>query len=370
MAVFSSGDKNVVNLSNSFLQYYGAKTHHDTLAELDTILQKNKKQNVVFLILDGLSDDILCRHLKRDGFIRKHQRMVISSVFPPTTAAATTSMHSGLYPIEHGWLGWMPYFREFGEAVEIFLNRGFYTHKPFGSPSAAEKLPYKTIYQQILEQNHEVEYKQVFPKFVSGGAKTFKEMCCRIAAIDKEAKKPTFVSAYWTSPDHELHEDGVDSAKVSEVIQDIENNLQKLSQCLQNSIVIITADHGIVNTEPVCLNDYPKLTDCFAVAPSLEGRAMSFFIKDGKQEYFASKFNEIFGDDFILFTHEDFLNSKLLGYGTEHPRVKDFIGDYVAVGTGDKCFCYKQDGGLDVEYLAANHAGLTPAEMNVPLIVF
>ncbi len=370
MAFFASTEKNIVNLSNSFLQYYGAKTHHDTLPELDSILQKNDKQNVVFLILDGLSDDILRHHLKSDGFLKRHQKAVLSSVFPPTTAAATTSMHSGLYPIEHGWLGWMPYFKEFGEAVEIFLNRGFYTHKPFGSPSAAEKLPYKTIYQQILEQNKAVEYKQVFPKFVPQGAKTFKELCCRIAAIDKDAKKSTFVSAYWTSPDHELHEEGVDSSKVTKVIKEIENNLQKLSEHLQNSIVVITADHGIVNTKPICLNAYPELTACFAVSPSLEGRAMSFFIKDGKQEYFASRFNELFGSDFILFTHEDFLHSKLLGKGREHPRVKEFIGDFVAVGTGDKCFCYKPDGGLEIEYLAANHAGLTPEEMNVPLIVF
>jgi hypothetical protein len=71
---------------------------------------------------DGMGSAILNRHLPRDSFFRANKLRDISSVFPPTTAAATVSLESGLSPIEHGWLGWCLYFAELGTNVNIFPN--------------------------------------------------------------------------------------------------------------------------------------------------------------------------------------------------------------------------------------------------------
>ena len=99
----------LVNLSNSILKRFGAETSADTLKSADEYLAKGHR-NVVVLLLDAMGTSILEKHLAEDGFFRSNLRDTFSSVYPPTTVAATTSILSGLYPNEHGWLGWDIYF--------------------------------------------------------------------------------------------------------------------------------------------------------------------------------------------------------------------------------------------------------------------
>lgn len=101
----------IVNLACSILKYYGAEIKHNTLKEIDNLLEGNYK-NVVVLLLDGLGIDALQYHLDSNGFFRKNLIYEYFSVFPPTTTSATTSLESGLTPLEHGWLGWSLFFSE------------------------------------------------------------------------------------------------------------------------------------------------------------------------------------------------------------------------------------------------------------------
>ena len=98
-------NNSIVNLACSVIKHYGAENHHETLAIFDNYLEKNYK-NVVVMLLDGLGVDALENHLDKGSFLRRHFVSEISTVFPPTTTAATTSVESGLTPKEHGWLGW------------------------------------------------------------------------------------------------------------------------------------------------------------------------------------------------------------------------------------------------------------------------
>ena len=362
-------NNNIVSLSNSLLKHYGIEPFHPTLGVLDKALARDKK-NIIFMILDGLGENILKTHLKEQSFLRQHHIDTISSVFPPTTAAATTSFHSGLYPIEHGWLGWMPYFKDINRVVEIFLNRDYYTGEKLGQPKLADLLPYKTIYKYITKHNPAVKYHQVFPDFVPGGAKSFAEMCAQISDIVAKDDSPKLISAYWTDPDSTMHDYGVSSSEARGVLSDIDKHLQKLSQNLTDTLLIISADHGQVDVEYISLNDYPELDDCLQLPPSLEGRCVSFFIRDDKKEFFSQRFQELFGEYFILLSKQNFLQSGLLGKGANHAMVDDFIGDFVAIGIKNKCISYQQLSGIKHTPLIGNHAGLTAEEMNVPLILF
>ena len=115
-------DNCIVNLSNSILKAFGAETSAPTLKMADKLLEKEYK-NVVVLLMDAMGISILEKHLEPDGFLRSHLAGAYSSVFPPTTVAATTSMLSGLYPNEHGWLGWDMYYPELDKNVTVFLNK-------------------------------------------------------------------------------------------------------------------------------------------------------------------------------------------------------------------------------------------------------
>ena len=108
--LYPNYDHSILGIPNSLLNYYGAKAHHTSLPILDKLLKQNYK-NVILIILDGMGMDMLQHNLSPLSFLRCHIKTKISSVFPSTTTVATTTYYSGLTPIEHGWLGWVPYFK-------------------------------------------------------------------------------------------------------------------------------------------------------------------------------------------------------------------------------------------------------------------
>ena len=126
----------LVNLSNSILKRFGAETSAGTLPPADRFLE-GKHRNTVVLLLDAMGTSILEKHLARDGFFRSHLVGSFDSVYPPTTVAATTSMLSGLYPNEHGWLGWDVYYPQIGKNVTVFKNTEQITEREGAVPTAS-----------------------------------------------------------------------------------------------------------------------------------------------------------------------------------------------------------------------------------------
>ena len=137
---------------------------------------------------------------------------------------------------------------------------------------------------------------------------------------------------------------------------------------MNNTLFIISADHGAVDVEEIYLNDYPELECCLKIPPSIETRFVTFFIKEDKIEYFRKKFEEIFNDDFVFFTKEEFLHSSLLGKGKIHYKINEFLGDFVAISKSNKSIRYTTND-IKFETLVADHAGITKDEMEVPVII-
>lgn len=80
------------------------------------------------------------------------------------------------------------------------------------------------------------------------------------------------------------------------------------------------------------------------------------------------RWNSHFGDSFKLMTSEEAFESGIFGLGTAHARTKEFLGEYVAIATGDKKLWFDDDENNASGHLAA-HAGLLKEEMIVPLIL-
>ncbi len=97
----------------------------------------------------------------------------------------------------------------------------------------------------------------------------------------------------------------------------------------------------------------------------MEPRATNFFVKPLMKKKFKKVFNAKYGDEFLLHTKEELYASGLLGFGTKHQLLDDFIGDYVAISIGNKMFNFKEH-----SRFLGHHAGLTKEEMEVPLIIF
>jgi len=130
----------IMNVSASILRHYGAKTDKATLAVIDEALLAGPR-NVVLILVDALGDALVDRHLSADARIVRNRRERITSVFPSTTVSATTSVLSGLTPLETGWLGWAQWFRAEQRSVITFLDTDFYTDAPIGHAVAGAVIP-------------------------------------------------------------------------------------------------------------------------------------------------------------------------------------------------------------------------------------
>lgn len=361
-------NRSILSVSASILNKFGINFNYPTLTEIDECLNKDYK-NIVFLILDCMGTKILENSLNKNSVLRKYLKTNVTTVFPSTTVAATTAFHSGISPLENGWIGWMPYFKEYNNIIEIFTSKEFYTGKKLEIKSIGDDiLKYKTIYSEITKKNPEVIYHKIFPSFVTNGAKSIEKLCDNIYQASNNKNKCNLISAYWNEPDYTIHHNGVYSAKAKDVLENIDKNIKELINKMNNTLFIISADHGAVDVEEIYLNDYPELECCLKIPPSIETRFVTFFIKEDKIEYFRKKFEEIFNDDFVFFTKEEFLHSSLLGKGKIHYKINEFLGDFVAISKSNKSIRYTTND-IKFETLVADHAGITKDEMEVPVII-
>ena len=352
----------IANLPNSILKKFGLQTVGKTLPVADEYLKGNYK-NVVVLILDGLGTSILEGNLDENGFLRKHFVRTYNTVFPPTTVAATTSVISGMQPIEHSWLGWNCYYPQIDKNVTVFLNTEQGTDKAADSESVAWKYcGYESVVDKI--NNAGKKAYNVYP-FAPPNPRDFNEICARIKKLCKEEGNK-YIYSYWTEPDSTMHEYGCYSKETKSVLANLENELEKLCEELKDTLLIVTADHGHVDGRNVAITDYPQIMECLLRLPSIEPRALNLYVKPDKREQFEIEFNKAFGDDYILLSKEEIYNEKLFGTGEPHKNVDGMIGDYVAIAITDLTILNTIE---EAEFFKGVHAGYTKEEMRIPFIV-
>ena len=351
----------IANLPNSVLKYFGVQTVGDTLPLLDRYLGVEYK-NVVVLLLDGMGISILERHLAEDGAFRSHLAGTYKSVFLSTTVAATTSAMSGLQPCEHSWLGWDCYYPQLDKNVTVFSNTVQGTEEPAAEYHAAHTFtPYESVDEKINKAGGKA-YK-VMP-FVPPYPNSIEEICTEIKRICAEPEKK-YIYAYWKQPDGLLHKYGCSSQIVREDMGNAERVVAELAESLDDTLFVVTADHGHADTEHALIRDYPRICDCLVRMPSLEPRVLNFFVKDGRKEEFEREFNKEFSDKFKLVTVEEAIKEELFGTGKHHEMFRAMLGDYIAIATGDLSIFFSEEA-----ILHSMHGSLTEEEMMIPLIVF
>lgn len=358
-------DESIISISNTILKHFGLSTYHKSLAELDKILVSKEYDNIILYLCDGLGEKILQDHSAEDSFLRRHHLRTLSSVFPPTTTAATTSIQTGLSTYEHNWLGWDLYIKALDQTVTLFQNRTKNTHMIAADYHAGSHyFPLRTLMDRIREETEAESY----------GISPFHEIHYDFAQPDQSneiiqaiCKKPgkKFLYVYYDQPDALLHEFGTQSPLVKQVISTIDKRIHNLTQNLENSLLIVTADHGHKDVEYRYLEDYPAIQSLLLRETSIEARAVNFFVKAGCHDDFTALFNQYFGDSFDLLPRQEVLDSKLFGDGTAHPEFENSLGDYLALAHGSLALA---DTRFDY-IMRSHHAGITEDEMIVPLIV-
>ncbi len=371
----------ILNLITSILKNYGVETKYHGLKKVDECLKKPYK-NVVLVVLDGMGENILKEHLP-NGLFANHKMDTITSVYPSTTTAAMTTYYSGKPPIETGWLGWSQYFKEYGRSFDVLKEADSYTGEKLDVKNLKiwDIIGYQTIYEKIEARNQDVKTFEIMPEYCAKKAKrtmaanTIEEMCEGIVALCKNPENK-FVMAYSDNPDGLLHQYGCHAEEVKTFMVETQERFEKMVQELQgtNTLLMICADHGHQDIEEaIDWLEIEELQDCLLMPPTLEPRMVGFFVKPNKKQEFEKVFEARLAGKFKLYSKEELLASHLFGYGNQHKKVEDFLGNYVAISVADARIVlgtYLSREKKKVDEKMSTHCGLTRNEMEVPLLVF
>lgn len=358
--IYPDYKNNIVNIAGSIEKYFDLKSEVSSLGEIDEILYSYKPKNVVVILFDGMGYNLINEKLP-NSFLTNNIVKRVTSTCPSTTTSATTSIMTGKYPCTHGYLGWDMYYKKENAFVTMFTNKYKDSDEEYPFNIAQKYFPFKTITDRILE-NGKYYSKIVFPIKYEETYNDIDEMLLMIKS-NLNIKEKNYVYAYYMDPDSMLHVNGNDSKEVLSILKMINDKCEKFANDLNDTLLIITADHGHIDNDYIYLCDYPDLFDLITSNVWLEGRCCAFNVTD--KVLFKELFNKYFSEYFKLMSKDEVIESKLFGLNNENKYFEDLIGDFIALAKSDKIFKYKRGGHI----FKSNHAGFTEKEMYVPLIM-
>lgn len=362
-------NNSILNVDASISSYFGKNSKYKTNNLIDEILQGKKYKHIAIMLLDGMGSYIIDKNLNNDSFIKTHKLCDINAVYPPTTACAVPALCSGLEPLVTGWVGWSNYFSEVDKFVVMFRNLEYYSNEPLNINIERDILPYKKFYEDFNTFTFELG-----PSFTPSNCQTFEEMCDRYVN-EVDGKERSFCYMYWSEPDTCMHINGAYSVEAKEILSNMDNVLRKMSeQISDDTLVIITADHGHIDVKPIYLANFTDILSMLERMPSNEGRCAFFKVKERKKKSFEKLFISYFGDYFSLLTKEEFIEEGYLGEDINNKNYKldSFIGDYVAIAKKNYYFNFDpliSNELQDEMIFKSHHAGITENEMIIPLII-
>lgn len=352
----------LVNVSSSILKRYGVVPYHQTYRPLDDILDANPGKKLVLFLFDGMGKYILKKHRRSAPFIYKNRFKTISSVFPPTTVAATTSLLSGLYPSEHGRLGW--WTRLNGKLATTFASQEFDTDQKLSEPFDLS-LPYNSIIDLINRKSGKEIADLIYGFNLEGNNPQI-----LMAKVEQKLLDHEFIYAYWTDPDHTMHERGTDDKSVIDAISAIDSSLKNFVANNPDVLVLSLADHGMIDVEVESIYDHEEFANVVDKTFSIEPRAASFLVKEENREEFVSLFEKYYKGNFELYTKEEVIRQQIFGpLDYESVRFREVLGDYLLVAVKNKYFDMTKPGTERFPF-RGQHAGGTKEESLISLSIY
>jgi hypothetical protein len=320
---------------------------------------------VVLFVVDGLGWSQL---LERPGLAPTMEAMrggPIDAVAPTTTATSLTSIVTGLTPGEHGVVGYRVAMR--GEILNVLRWT-----TPAGDARARIDPHDVQHHRAFLGEKVPVVGRREFEG--SGFTRAHLDGT-RIVGYRMPSSIPVdvrqlvndgerFVYAYYDGVDKVAHEYGFGPHYDAEVHAADGLVAEVLAAVPEETVVLVTADHGQVHVGPAIVEPPPAVLHGVRLQ-SGEGRFRWYHTRPGAAADVAAAATDAFGTQAWVVRVEQVLDEHWLG-----PHVSDAargrLGDVAIVARAPVSFADPADTG-PVE-LVCRHGSLTPEEVLVPLL--
>ena len=338
---------------------------------------------VVLLVIDGLGDALL-EQLGPHSALRDLKVGTITSVYPPTTATAVTTLMSGLAPQQHGLTGWFMHFRKLGAVTAVLPFMPRYSRTPVsvaGVPLAAvvdcpsfsasvDGASVALLPQVIADSD--------FSRAVGRGAtrigyRDLADFATRLQALCAGESDARYVYAYWSDFDHLSHIHGPSSPQVAAHFKALDLALAGLAAtCAKHgTLLVATADHGFLDSGPaerVDLADHPRLAEFLTLPLCGEPRSTYCYVRHHDAAQFEDYVHNELAPYTTLASSAQLVADGWFGHGTPHPELLARIGDYTLQMRERYTMRDLVTGERDMD-LYGMHGGVTAAEQKVPLLI-
>ncbi len=344
--------------------------------------QVRRHRQILLLVVDGLGLNYLRAH-REAACLNEHLRGAMTSVYPPTTAAAITTFLTGVAPQQHGLTGWHMYFRELGSVLSVLPGRARYGgvglsdagidvpallgHTPFSESIGVDAYTLSPAYIAHSDFNLAHLGKSQLLSY-----RNLDEMFAQLLATLRSATRK-FVYAYWPELDTLGHRAGMGSAVARQHLLVLDRAFEMLLKQLEgtDTLVVLCADHGQVDTTPpdrIQLDDHPELENTLVLPLCGESRSVYCYLRPGCERAFDDYIDQHFAAKARAYASPDLLGSHWFGLGEPHPRLHQRIGDRVLLMQEHYVL---KDWLVQERYhdLVGVHGGLSEDELYVPLIV-
>ena len=318
---------------------------------------------VVLLVLDGLGWDALVARRGSMPALDACDGGPIPTVAPSTTAAALTSITTGLAPSQHGVIGYR--VRVDGAVLNALSWQT--EARPPPDPSVVQRhAPFRGRPIPVVTK-HEFRGSGFTEAHLRGGdfhgwrtVSSIVQECRRLT----EAGEP-FVYAYYPGVDEVAHRYGLRDEFFEAEVRFADRLVGDLVSALADDVVVlVTADHGQVHLGPdswVDLGEIAALVD----ASSGDARFRHLHARRGAADDLLAAARDAHGESAWVRSRDQLIEERWLG-PPPPPVVLRRLGDVVLAARGTKAFV---DPAMPYETrLRSAHGSLTSSEMLVPLL--
>lgn len=373
----------IVNLMSTIYKACGA-----TSISYDSAYALNRHNvqsatNIVLIVFDGLGFKYLSE-FGQNSIFKKNLAGSLTSVFPSTTATAITTFSTGMAPLQHAVTGWFVYLKELG-AVSAVLP--FVPRTAVGQ-SFAERIDIQAVFQlkpaflelqrksYVFNQQSLIESpysKLTTPNTTRIGYNGLQDFFDKMRSVIQSDSETKYIYGYWPEFDSICHAKGVNHIDTIEHFRNLNKNFSSFVDSLTgtNSIVIATADHGLIDTSAenvILVQDHPILQDCLVLPLCGEPRVAYCYVKPDKTTQFESYIQDNLSHCCDLYRSRQLLKENFFGLGEVNPKIYDRVGDYTIIMKNHYVIKDQLIGEKTFNQLGV-HGGVSEWEMLVPLTV-
>ncbi|MPY93658.1 MAG: PglZ domain-containing protein [Acidimicrobiia bacterium] len=323
-----------------------------------------RAERTVLLLLDGLGWDQLCDRRSLAPCMSSMQGGPILTIAPSTTAAALTSVTTGLPPGEHGIVGYRMLVEHEVLNVLRWSTPAGDARRRLVPGELQPELPFEGQRPPVVTRAEFVDTGFTHAHLAGVRFKGYRVTSSLVTQVVElvEAGEP-FVYAYYEGVDKVAHEYGLgrfydaELAAADRIVSDL------LDQLPAGTALVVTADHGQLETGEM-VEPHPSVLAHTAIQ-SGEGRFRWLHARPGRAAALLEAAIEHHSGHAWVRTRDDVVKEGWFG-----PRVTDAaasrLGDVALVAQGDIAFHDPADSGPF--RLVGRHGSLTSAEMRVPLL--